>query len=64
MRAGERVDLECGMAGFPEPEIFWTWNNRPLEADKLGDLGMSIRLPRVDTSQLTIMYMNGELQGK
>uniref|UniRef100_A0A5K3F1W2 Hemicentin-1 n=1 Tax=Mesocestoides corti TaxID=53468 RepID=A0A5K3F1W2_MESCO len=63
VRAGERVDLECAMAGFPEPEISWTWNTRPLEADKLGDLGMSIRPPREGSSQLTIMYMNGELQG-
>ncbi|VDN96274.1 unnamed protein product [Rodentolepis nana] len=63
VRTGERVDLECGMAGFPEPDISWTWNGRSLEDDKLGDLGMSIRPQREGTSQLTIMYMNGELQG-
>ncbi|VUZ55036.1 unnamed protein product [Hymenolepis diminuta] len=63
VRTGERVDLECGMAGFPEPEISWTWNGRSLEGDKLGDLGMNIRPQREGASQLTIMYMNGELQG-
>ncbi|EUB62928.1 Hemicentin-1 [Echinococcus granulosus] len=63
VRTGERVDLECGMSGFPEPEIFWSWNGRPLEANKLDDLGVSIRPPREGTSQLTIMYMNGDLQG-
>lgn len=52
------------MAGFPEPEISWTWNGRSLEGDKLGDLGMNIRPQREGDSQLTIMYMNGELQGK
>ncbi|KAL5107767.1 Hemicentin-1 [Taenia crassiceps] len=63
VRTGERVDLVCGMAGFPEPEIFWSWNGRPLEVDKLDDLGVAIRPPREGTSQLTIMYMNGDLQG-
>lgn len=64
VRSGERVDLECGMAGFPEPEISWTWNGRPLEADKLGDLGMSIQPQREGTSMLTILYMNSDLPGK
>ncbi|KAL7059168.1 hypothetical protein AAHC03_014003 [Spirometra sp. Aus1] len=63
VRPGDRVDISCGMTGFPEPTISWTWNGRPLEG-KLTDLGISTRLSsdRI-TSYLTINSMQEDLQG-
>ncbi|VDK87884.1 unnamed protein product [Dibothriocephalus latus] len=63
VRTGDRVDISCGMTGYPEPTISWTWNGRPLEG-KLTDLGIATRLSSDRmTSYLTINNMQEDLQG-
>ncbi|VEL41757.1 unnamed protein product, partial [Protopolystoma xenopodis] len=42
VRKGERVELVCKMAGYPDPVLTWRWNSRPLIGQTEGGHGGAI----------------------
>lgn len=67
---GEKLTLECGMMGYPEPKLTWHWNGKPLlsKDEQYGELVSSLGMQFVqinpERKDLVVQEMNTALQGK
>ncbi|CAL8103250.1 unnamed protein product [Calicophoron daubneyi] len=68
-KPGERVELICGMTGYPEPTLTWMWNKKPLnvkdtlEGGAASNLGIELMRKGPEETDLLIHEMNPLLQG-
>ncbi|CAH8597851.1 unnamed protein product [Schistosoma turkestanicum] len=71
IQSGHKLELECGMTGYPEPKLTWYWNGKPLSSDNndqqeetiASSLGMQIIHMNPERKDLFIQEMSTALQG-
>ncbi|CAH8631898.1 unnamed protein product, partial [Dicrocoelium dendriticum] len=69
VHSGERIDLQCGMTGYPEPKITWQWNGQPLSGKHsvkegvASGLGIQLIPKSPEQTDLLIQEMSSTLQG-
>ncbi|VDP99201.1 unnamed protein product [Trichobilharzia regenti] len=69
VQPGHKLELECGMTGYPEPKLTWYWNGKPLSGKDdqqetiASSLGMQIININPERKDLYIQEMSTALQG-
>ncbi|RTG86750.1 hemicentin [Schistosoma bovis] len=69
VQSGHKLELECGMTGYPEPKLTWYWNGKPLSSNDdqqetiASSLGMQIINMNPERKDLFIQEMSTALQG-
>ncbi|GAA55160.1 hemicentin-1 [Clonorchis sinensis] len=69
VQIGDRVEIQCGMQGYPEPKLTWHWNGQPLstkgtiQEGMASNLGIQLVPKGPEQTDIVIMEMTPELQG-